>query len=435
MAKTPTKLIRKANELVESRYKFDIWETRVFAKMITLIDKDDEDFKQYRIHIKDIQKDFGLTKNKDAYTRLKEGARRLMSRIIKITYKSKEGKKVLETPVIIGLETTVNKTSYIDVSFHPNMKPFLLQLKSQYLMYDIRNILRISSVYSIRIYELLKQYERIGYRIFEVDELKEILGVTDKYPLYANFKQRLLKKAKKDLSKNTDIDFEFEEIKSGRAVEKIKFLIFPNNPRKKNTIIELNAAPVTIPTEIEQAFRVVGIQNVQVIQDLLNKCGEEYVMATLDKCEAYFRRKGDQVNNKAGYVIEALKAGFYKETILIEQKKVAKKAKKAQVDAAERQEKNDFLLVKQHFLDAYHKKIDQLRMLHLTPQLTTTILELNKGRFFYESVWQKYQLGEGSRVLDAWINDYLAQKYLQPLEHDLKLFIEQQYSMYAKYVS
>ncbi len=43
------KLIRKSNELVEARYKFDIWEVRVFAKALTLIKQSDVDFKTYDI--------------------------------------------------------------------------------------------------------------------------------------------------------------------------------------------------------------------------------------------------------------------------------------------------------------------------------------------------------------------------------------------------
>jgi hypothetical protein len=45
------KIIRKANELVEARYKFDIWETRVFAHLLTLIKRDDADLKRYDLHV------------------------------------------------------------------------------------------------------------------------------------------------------------------------------------------------------------------------------------------------------------------------------------------------------------------------------------------------------------------------------------------------
>ncbi|MRB31447.1 RepB family plasmid replication initiator protein, partial [Bacillus thuringiensis] len=45
------------------------------------------------------------------------------------------------------------------------------------------------------------------------------------YPNYTNFKQRVLNPSQKELNQKTDISFEFEEIKSGRKVKKIRFII------------------------------------------------------------------------------------------------------------------------------------------------------------------------------------------------------------------
>ena len=71
MAKGKTKsvvrFVRKSNDLVEAKYKFDIWETRVFTKMLTLIRPDDEDFKDYRVYLHEVIGDFDLKKNKEAY--------------------------------------------------------------------------------------------------------------------------------------------------------------------------------------------------------------------------------------------------------------------------------------------------------------------------------------------------------------------------------
>ena len=65
-SKNVIKLIRKSNELVEARYKFDIWETRVFTKMLTMVQRHDSDFQEYRIYLKEIVRDFQIENNKDA---------------------------------------------------------------------------------------------------------------------------------------------------------------------------------------------------------------------------------------------------------------------------------------------------------------------------------------------------------------------------------
>ncbi|MBL7815700.1 MAG: replication initiation protein, partial [Saprospiraceae bacterium] len=75
------KLVRKANELVEARYKFDIWETRVFAKMLTMLKPDDKDFQLYHIHVGELLKDFNLKDAGDNYLAVKQATKKLLSRV------------------------------------------------------------------------------------------------------------------------------------------------------------------------------------------------------------------------------------------------------------------------------------------------------------------------------------------------------------------
>jgi hypothetical protein len=47
-------LVRKSNDLIEARYKFDLWETRFFLSVLAKVRKDDDDFSVYRITFKDV---------------------------------------------------------------------------------------------------------------------------------------------------------------------------------------------------------------------------------------------------------------------------------------------------------------------------------------------------------------------------------------------
>ena len=67
------KLIKKSNELIEARYKFDIWETRIFTSVLGQIAREDEDFQVYRIYLRDIIKEFGIN-NGNAYDLLRVAA-------------------------------------------------------------------------------------------------------------------------------------------------------------------------------------------------------------------------------------------------------------------------------------------------------------------------------------------------------------------------
>lgn len=322
------KLVRKSNELVEARYKLDIWETRVFTKMLTMVHRNDDDFQKYRIYLKDIITDYGLESNKDAYERLRAGGFKLMKKIVKVVRQTDEGPKELYTPIVIGMEklvdTSTEAAKFIDVSFHPDMTPFLLSLKSRFTTYDVSNILKLPSSYSVRIYELLKQYQKIGWRKFELKELKEIIGVIeeidingkkkykDNYPLYGNFKQRVLNKAQKDLKEYTDIAFTFDPIKKGRAVNALKFYIIANKPSKriaKEDVKEsTEAVEVSYTEEKKERDNVAELHSLvkqwvskKIVENWLQKYPESQVKKgikyTLSQLES-----GKKIANIAGYL-------------------------------------------------------------------------------------------------------------------------------------
>lgn len=364
--KQVVKLVRKSNQLVEGRYKFDIWETRVFTKMLTLIKRDDVDFKNYRIYIRDVIDEFGLEKDNRAYERIKRAGIKLNDRSVRIYRDTDEGKKQFDTKIVASVESFVNNSEgkYIDVSFHPRMKPYLLALKSKFTVYDSRNIMALPSTYTIRIYELLKQYEPIGSRKIELHDLKEMIGaveetfdgetrfIKDHYPLYGNFRQKILLKAQNDLKKHTDIYFEFEPLKKGRKIVALKFYIYKNSPAGKGT--KNKSTPVLIQSpSIEIQNFVINEPDNEVFAELFplvkSWIGEKAFRKLLnDYPENQVRqsvrytlnriKNGDVIKNIAGHIVS-----MTKQTSLFdpnEQEKVEQKRKKSAAKEIAEREKN-----------------------------------------------------------------------------------------------
>ncbi len=350
MSQQIVKFVRKANNLVEARYKFDIWEMRLFTKMLTLIRREDEDFKDYKIYLRDIVSDFHLAKNKEAYQLLRDGAKKLMTKTFYIPYELNGVKRQFETPVISGLDSAVTEGGvspgsdhlYLTISFHPKMKPFLLQLKSQFTMYDVRNILQLPSTYSIRIYELLKQYEKIGWRLFSIEELKSILGIENKYKLYGHFKNRVILKAQKDLAEFTDIQFTFDEIKKGRGVKSLKFHIrknkdnpFTNYAETAARDVEVIEIPVaeqaeTDQTIVEELHLLVGKWlSKKALGQLLDQHPEIQVRNAI-KYTLSRIKKGDSIKNVAGHIVNMAKHEEIIDPIKKEQKKRSAKKRVAE---------------------------------------------------------------------------------------------------------
>jgi plasmid replication initiation protein len=216
----------KSNVLLENRVKFKLGELKLTLAVIAQIKREDEEFQDYRLHIQDFQE---LTNvDGDIYAYAKNVCIGLRSKTIVIPM----GKgKNLVTGYFSDIE--IHDRGVLVFSISPKMRPYLLQLKKSFTVYDIRNVLNCRSVYSIRLYQILKQYEKIGKRTMQLDELKYILGFDEgQYSRWGNFKTRIIEVARKELKKHSDLFFEYEVEKKRRVVQAITFTI--KKQRQKN---------------------------------------------------------------------------------------------------------------------------------------------------------------------------------------------------------
>ncbi|MCP4491244.1 MAG: replication initiation protein, partial [Gammaproteobacteria bacterium] len=131
------------------------------------------------------------------------------------------------------------------LSFDPKLKPYLLHLKREFTKYNIKIVTYFQSIYSVRIYQLLKQYKGIGYREFRVDELKEILGLKKtQYSAFKDFRKWVLNQAKKEFEKKDasgnckcDLTFELEKIREGRKIARLKFIVIEQEYHESAAVI------------------------------------------------------------------------------------------------------------------------------------------------------------------------------------------------------
>lgn len=416
-------LVTKSNTLVEARYHFSIWETRVFTKLVSLIHPTDEDFKKYKLQIKDLVKFFGVNDN-DAYAKIKAVPDNLLKKVVTIPYTENGEERFLKTGLIAQASIPKKKEGYIELSFHPDLKPYLLQLKRTFLSYDIRNVLKISSVYSIRIYELLKQYEKIGTREFDIDTLKVILGVSDKYKLYGHFKSRIILKAQQDLKLHTDIYFNFTEIKSGRKVVAILFEI------KKNKTPEIiqkgDSQEAIIRGEIENTLTSWGIN-----KTTLNKYLNQYDLEHLRERIKYVLNQ-QELKAKKEEKIENLAAYFNfvvgKEDLVdyVEEEKVAKKNQKAKVKKLKNQKnqlKEELVALKRALEQKEQEHIQQLFV--KIPELKQQFLEKarsNSPLFYADASKTNEDYFKQNPLFRAAVYNLVKQQYKKDFDKIRKTF-------------
>lgn len=208
----------------------DIHELRVFMTMLTMVLPDDQDFAEYELRTKDIIKLFALGDDGRYYHAIRDAAARLFNKSFVLVERKDDGKDYKVTIHLLD-ETSEPideaEQNRIRVKFNPKLRPYLLQLKREYLTIDVRNVANLQSPHSLKLYIVLKHQFNLGNKkvSYTIDRLKEILALEEnEYPLYGNFKQKVIKKGIKDLDKYTDLKIaKIEEIKSGRAVQSVIF--------------------------------------------------------------------------------------------------------------------------------------------------------------------------------------------------------------------
>ncbi|KJU83889.1 replication initiator protein, partial [Candidatus Magnetobacterium bavaricum] len=155
-------LVTKSNDLVEARYDLTLTEQRVILYMVSMIEPNDEDFKTYRITVSEFVKIIGID-DKSAYNQIRQVTENLISNILRIY--QPETNSYLSVAWLSSSKYFAGD-GYVELRFDPGLKPYLLGMKQRFTSYTLAAVARLNSVYSIRIYELLKQYQKIGVRTF-----------------------------------------------------------------------------------------------------------------------------------------------------------------------------------------------------------------------------------------------------------------------------
>lgn len=114
-----------------------------------------------------------------------------------------------------------NEEWFVEIDASDDALPLMFDFKSRYFKYELWNALRLKSPNQVRMYEILKQYEKLGKREVTVTELRELLGINkNEYSGrtgWSDLKKYVLDSCQQALQENTDICFTYERGKVGKG--------------------------------------------------------------------------------------------------------------------------------------------------------------------------------------------------------------------------
>ena len=203
--------------------------------VIGQLSPNDEDFKHYHISISELAALTGIHKN-NLYQDLDAACTRLMSSVIRI--KEPDNSKGFLLVTWFSHARYNPEKGWIEFSISPELKPYLLKVKSQFTTYHFAQIAALHSTYSIRLYELLRQFLPLksvdmgrtsAFRDISLKDLREYIGVeSHRYPRFTDLRRNILEKVRGELKELTDIAFDFEPVRVGRKIHSIRFIIRHN---------------------------------------------------------------------------------------------------------------------------------------------------------------------------------------------------------------
>lgn len=220
---------------------------KLFCSIIAKIDSTGDSFiYTFRFNTNDYLKSVGLSENKRRYEKLEAAIRRLQDTCIYIP------KYIVDEKGIkyqhgwqrwtIATYAEFDK-NYFEIQLNDHFAPYLLNLKRDFSILLLSDILALNSYASIRLYSLIvsrwkmqtyKASKKIRYGnhpiIIPLKTIREMLfPVDDKgkatkaYPKFGNLNQRILAPAIEEINKATPYRIVIEPNRKGNAVDSITF--------------------------------------------------------------------------------------------------------------------------------------------------------------------------------------------------------------------
>ena len=220
----PGTLVKKSNSIIRTRITVKSVEaSRVLAHLVACIRTDDEKLKQvYSVPARDIIPYIGG----ENYKRIKATRRELASAFAETEEPDPDGLHPIYRVRPFFADIRYRK-GIITANFNPLMGPFLLDLKKCFTTYNLTEYLSLPSLYSQRIFEITKSLvnSQNGEAIIPMADLHRFLDTPPTFRAdFRQFRIRVLEKAHKDITEKTSFRFEWEPVKVGRSVEKIRFI-------------------------------------------------------------------------------------------------------------------------------------------------------------------------------------------------------------------
>jgi plasmid replication initiation protein len=249
-------LVVKSNRLIEASYRLSLVEMRLVMKAAQQARENALGlFPHEAVTVRALEFAEFFDQDRDhVYTQLKEALLTLFNRMV-VTRDIDPETGFLRVNHI----RWISKASYVDgsgnvqVIFAPDLIPHITSwFEGNFTKLRLEQIGKFTSVYAVRMYELMVSYKGLGARRLGIDELREMFGLIDEYPQFANLKKWVVDVAVQQINDLSDIKISCKPSKTGRKFTHLDFTIKDKAPARPK-ITKAMADKASLPGEADNS--------------------------------------------------------------------------------------------------------------------------------------------------------------------------------------
>ena len=216
------KLVVKDNALINASYYLSLVEQRLLLLGIVEARDNQSQNNEFTIHVNSYINAFGVD-DSTAYLSIKDACKHLKKREFTFIRVVNGVAEKVESYWVQSVAYAEN-SSYVKIRFTDDVMPLITKLEKHFTSYQLEKVKDLTSIYSIRLYELLISWKQTKKVELSLADLRLKLGVDDdEYKTMCNFKARVLDLAVSQINEHTDITVKYEQVKTGRTIVGFKF--------------------------------------------------------------------------------------------------------------------------------------------------------------------------------------------------------------------
>lgn len=244
------KLIYKSNDLIQKfKNTFSLQEMKILNFIIASIKspKYDKEFNAVTVSIKELAEEIGYSCKGKIGGKTYDDIKSALSTLNRqqsdfITIEGYDGRPI-ET-IIRWLERPIidKEKGVVILKLDDLLKPYLLNLSKNFTKYELLISTKMQSKYSLKLYELLKSWEKVkeGTKKFDLEKLKEYLDVPKSYSNFSNLEKKAIIPAIDEINNITDLMISYTTETKGKKVVSIIFHISKKEIKTDPPVVDLD---------------------------------------------------------------------------------------------------------------------------------------------------------------------------------------------------